>query len=311
MTILWILVWLVLALVVITRLMASRAEQQVPRAGTLVPVKGGVIHYVEQGPKDAPPLVMIHGLSGVLQHFTYAMADDLAGDFRVIMMDRPGCGYSTRDADGLAAMPEQAAMLNEFLDTIGVRNPVLVGHSLGGAMSLTMALQRPDNIAALALICPATQPQDQIPEVFKPLAVKSEALRRVMGHVLAVPLGWLTMNKVLGEVFAPETPPSDFMHKAGGVLGLRPSSYIGASADVMEAMGSVERVVSRFDDELKVPGAILFGADDAVLSPALHGHAMARYGLDCEEVPGRGHMLPMTAPQECCAFVRRVAATVA
>ena len=85
-----------LALVLRTRALAAQAERQVPQLGEIVPVPGGAIHVVEMGPEDAPPLVLIHGLSGQLQHFTYALAGLLAGEFRVIALDRPGCGYSRR-----------------------------------------------------------------------------------------------------------------------------------------------------------------------------------------------------------------------
>lgn len=307
----WIVVLLIAGLLIWTRLLWRSAERQVPQAGKLCTVDGGVIHYIEAGPKDAQTLVLIHGLSGILQHFTYGMVEDLAQDFHIIAIDRPGCGYSTRARGELAALPKQAAMIGDCLDQIGVKDPVLVGHSLGGAVSLAMAVDRPDKIAGLALICPATQPQKEIPDVFKPLNVSSVMVRRLMGHLLAVPLGKLTIEKVLGAVFEPETRPDDFMVKGGAVLGLRPSTYIGASEDLIFAMHSAADVAARYETDLKTPGGILFGSADAVLSPQKHGAAMQTYGLGFEEISDRGHMLPITAPQECCDFVRRVVQTLA
>lgn len=302
-----IVVLLVALLVVWTRVLWRKAEAEIPPAGSFCPVEGGEIHFVEAGPKEAQTLVLIHGLSGQLQHFDYGMADELSRDFRVIALDRPGCGYSTRDHDDLAALPDQARMIWACLDQLNVENPVLVGHSLGGAVSLTMALERPDGAKALALICPATQSQDDAPDVFKGLRVRTPLMRRVIGHVLAVPTAYLTTRKVLDLVFAPERWPDDFLTRGGALLGYRPEAFVSASADLVAMENAMPQQVARYANELKTPGAILFGADDAVLSPDLHGQGMAEFGLPCDLLPGSGHMIPITAPAECCEFVRRVA----
>jgi len=311
-TILWLLIAVLLILLALaiyrTRSMAAEAARLVPQAGEIQPVRGGSIHYVDLGPRGGQPMVLIHGLSGQLQHFTYAVAGLLADDYRVIAVDRPGCGYSGRDDDALATLPEQARMIGEALDAIGVQNPVLVGHSLGGAVALAMALDRPDQTAALALLCPATQYQPEVPEVFRGLMVKSPLIRRLIGHTIAVPMAAATAEKVLGMVFHPDTCPDDFMIRAGAALGLQPQAFVTASADSVALMASMEQQVARYGAGLKVPGGILFGAADAILSPAVHGNTMQMHGLACETLDGRGHMIPMTAPEDCAGFIRRMAA---
>lgn len=173
-----------------TRRLTRRGADTVPQAGQIVPVNGGSIHYVELGDPSAQSIVLIHGLTGQLQHFTYAMADILARDFHVIALDRPGCGYSTRDNARLATLPEQARMIQEFLDAKGVQSPVLVGHSLGGAVSLAMALDYQDKPLALALLAPLTQFVDQTPAIFKPLEIRTEWLRALIG--IPLPSPWPT-----------------------------------------------------------------------------------------------------------------------
>src|ERR1700761_6076420 len=83
----------ILGLVVFTARTASKVEAALPPRGKFIEIGGERLHYVDRGGM-APPLVMIHGLGGNLMHFTYALADHLMSDFRVIMVDRPGCGYS-------------------------------------------------------------------------------------------------------------------------------------------------------------------------------------------------------------------------
>jgi pimeloyl-ACP methyl ester carboxylesterase len=290
-----------------TRSMAAEAERQVPQAGQAVPVAGGAVHYVEMGPKEAQAVVLIHGLSGQLQHFTYVLAGLLAEDFRVIAVDRPGCGYSMRDDGSLADPFEQGRMISEALDALEVDRPVLVGHSLGGAVSLAMALDRPDRVGALALLCPATQHQDEVPEVFKGLLVESPTIRRLIGVTIAVPMAAAMRDKVLGIVFYPEPVPEDFMIRGGGALGLRPQAFVAASEDAVALRAAGMGLSARYASELQVPGGILYGAADAILSPAVHGHSMQVHGLTHETLDGRGHMIPLTAPEECAAFIRRMA----
>ncbi|MDU9002918.1 alpha/beta fold hydrolase [Sedimentitalea todarodis] len=313
-TILSVLLLAIVALLALsiyrTRRVAAEAVHLVPQAGEIVPVAGGTIHYVDLGPKDAQTLVMIHGLSGQLQHFTYALAGLLAQRFRVIVVDRPGCGYSTRESDALAAPSEQGRMIGEALDRLGVERPVLVGHSLGGAVSLAMAMDRPDRVGALALLCPATQHEDVVPEVFKGLLVKSPAVRRLIGATIAVPMAAATKDRVLGIVYHPETPSEDFMIGAGGALGLRPEAFVTASSDVVALRDVGKTQSARYEDELRVPGGILFGASDVILSPAVHGHTMQAHGLEFEMLEGRGHMIPLTAPQDCAEFISRMAGKV-
>ncbi|MGV6850247.1 MAG: alpha/beta fold hydrolase [Marinibacterium sp.] len=290
-----------------TRRLTRLGAHSVPQPGQVVPVNGGAIHYVEQGDPEKPTIVLIHGLTGQLQHFTYAMTDLLAEDYHVIAVDRPGCGYSTRDDARLATLPEQARMIHEFLDAKGVSRATLVGHSLGGAVSLAMALDYPARVGALALLAPLTHRVPSTPPIFKALEIRTEWLRSLIANTIAVPLAKMTAPHVINEAFAPEPAPDDFLDRAGGALGLRPSAYITGSQDLAGVDNSIDAQTKRYAD-LKVTGGILFGAEDPILSPAQQGESMVEFGLSNEQLETRGHMIPLTAPEACAAFVRRIAA---
>ncbi|MEL0438816.1 alpha/beta fold hydrolase [Phycobacter sp. K97] len=293
-----------------TRRMAREAEALVPPVGQFHQTPHGRLHYVETGPSKAQPLVFIHGLSGQLQHFTYALADRMAADFRVIALDRPGCGYSTRNSDSLARLPAQAEMIQNLLDAKGIKDPVLVGHSLGGAVSLAMALAAPKKVRGLALLAPLTHPSPGGAEVFKGLIVHSPMMRRLMANTVAIPAAKRTANAVLTQIFAPEVCPEDFLDRAGGILGLRPQSFIAASADATFLYPTIAEQAARYLRELRTPGAVLFGADDAILNAEEQGRAMETFGLKCRIEPGLGHMLPITQPALCEEFIRATVASL-
>lgn len=303
-----IIVAIVIGLVVWTRMLARSAEQIVPMAGRLHAVPGGAVHYLDLGPRDAQTLVLVHGLAGVMQHFTYALSDDLAKDFRVVVVDRPGCGYSTFDNSESTGLVDQARMVGALLDDLGIQNPVLVGHSMGGALSLAMAMDRPGKVAALALLAPLTQVENMPTDVFKPMVINSGFVRRLIGNTLAVPMAKFTSGKVLAEVFKPEPAPEDFLVRGGGGLGLRPQAFVSASTDLTESPQTMAGLTARYAKELKVPGGVLFGDDDALLSAQVHGRVMQDFGLEYQELPERGHMILITAPDDCAGFIRRMAA---
>ena len=130
---------------------ARKVEATVPPCGQFVKIDGQRLHYLDTG-GTWPAIVLIHGLGGTLWNYTYALVGKLSGEFRVIAVDRPGSGYSTRSDDASARLGAQADTLAKFIRAMGLKQPLLVGHSLGGALSLAIALNHPDCAGAVALI---------------------------------------------------------------------------------------------------------------------------------------------------------------
>jgi pimeloyl-ACP methyl ester carboxylesterase len=296
----------VAGLVWFTARTARRVEAALPPHGGFMDIDGQRIHYVDMG-GSGPAIVMIHGLGGNLLNFSYAMADRLAGDFRVILVDRPGSGYSTRPANASATLTAQASTLAALFRRLGLQRPLLVGHSLGGALSLAIALDHPDCASALILIAPLTHAVEEVHDVFKGLMVGSPLLRRIIAWTVATPMSIRQGPKVMQAVFAPEAAPSDFPLRGGGLLGLRPSAFYGASSDIVAINAVLPGYTARYQS-LNVPIAILYGRGDNLLDYRDQGEAMKAKlpALELELMEG-GHMLPVTAPDRCAALVRRVA----
>ncbi|HEX8625032.1 MAG TPA: alpha/beta hydrolase [Allosphingosinicella sp.] len=291
-----------------SRATARKIEKAVPRDGATIEVNGQTIHYTDDG--SGPAIVMIHGLGGQLRNFARAMVDDLARDYRVIRVDRPGSGYSPRAASTSARLRVQAETIAELIRILKLERPLVVGHSLGGALALALALNHPDVVGGLALVAPLTQVQqiEDVPEVFKGLVIRSAAIRKTIAWTIATPLGVATAEKALKEVFAPEPVPADFGTEGGGLLALRPNNFYASSADLVDLEGELEGMVERYS-ALSVPVSILYARADNLLDYAKHGERTASEipGTVIELVEG-GHMLPFTQPELTAAFVRRAAA---
>jgi pimeloyl-ACP methyl ester carboxylesterase len=283
---------------------ARRHEQAAPREGEIAQIGGTRLHYVDKG--SGPAILLIHGLSGQMRNFAAALVDDLARDHRVVLVDRPGSGYSERPKGASASLIAQAETIAGLIAHLGLERPLIVGHSLGGALSLALAIHHPDKVGELALVCPLTQAQDEVPEPLKALAIRSEPARALVASLLAVPLGLATREKTVPGIFAPEPVPADFATAGGGALSLRPTNFYNASCDLVALGEDMPRLVARYG-EVKVPVAILYGKDDALLDPALHGTRMEELvGANVELVEG-GHMLPFTQPELTARFIRAAA----
>ncbi|MHA6718434.1 alpha/beta fold hydrolase [Sphingomonas sp. RS6] len=283
-----------------------KAEEMVPPDGRFIEVAGARLHLVELGPEDAPgpAIVMIHGLMGQLRNFSHSLAARLAGDHRVILVDRPGWGHSVLTG----ARPDlagQARMIAELIEALGLEKPLIVGHSMGGAVALAMAVTRPDVPGALALIAPLTQPEDRPPAMFRGL-MAPPGVREPVAWTIAVPMAVAFGRQNAAAVFAPDPVPADFATAGGGALAARSRAYEMGSFELRMARDAMQALVPHYCD-VAVPVAILYGRQDAVLDPTRQGERSAGQipGATLTLIDG-GHMLPVTHAAETEAWLREV-----
>lgn len=284
--------------------LAKKSEAAVPMDGRLVTLPGGDrLHVHETG--EGPPLLLLHGLGAQMRSFGQAMVDELAKDHRVIRVDRPGSGYSPALSSGTQDLAAQADAMAALIDELGLEKPLVVGHSLGGALALRIAERHGDKIRGLALIAPATQPIAEVHEVFKGLMVPL-SIAPLVARTIAVPMAMATREATVRAVFKPEPVPADFITAGGGALAIRPSNIVAACGDIQLAMRDAADAVAHYP-AMRMPVAILYAKDDNILDPAIHGERTAAQipGARLTFVEG-GHMIPFTQPLQTARWVREV-----
>ena len=136
------------------------AQRAHPAQGRMVEVAGGTLHIVDIGPRDAagPPIVMLHGASSNLEVMRQPVGERLAKHHRVILIDRPGHGWSTRVRLEDSTPEIQARMIEEALAKLGVDRAVFVVHSWAGALGARIALDYPQSVAGLVMLAPVAYP---------------------------------------------------------------------------------------------------------------------------------------------------------
>jgi pimeloyl-ACP methyl ester carboxylesterase len=311
--ILWILALLLIGaslvasyFILATRKIAAHAEKIVPPSGKFIDIDGNRIHYVEAG--EGRPIVFIHGLGAQVHQFRHPLFARLADSYRLVALDRPGSGYSVRAAGAGAGLSEQARVIVGFIDRLGLEKPLLVGHSLGGMVALTIAIEHPDRLSGLALLAPLTRYSDQVAPEFALIHIPSPWRRRLISHTTAIPNALKSATATLDFIFGPQPVPADYAVEGGGYLGLRPSHFYATSSDFVALGQDMTRLAERYG-EIRVPTGILFGSADRVLSHEAHGLAMQDRiaGLDLEILEGIGHMPQFVATERVVAFIRRIA----
>ncbi len=276
--------------------------------GRIVEAGGVAFQVHEQG--SGPALILIHGLAGQMRHFTYGVARILSQRFHVVTIDRPGSGYSVRPSSMSADISAQATAIAQLMGVLKLGPCLVVGHSLGGAVALTLALEHPECVTGLALLAPLTHlPKDsRPPAAFAALMISSAWLRSLFAWTLVVPGSILQRDVVLGQVFGPDAVPDDFALKGGGLISLCPHQFIAASRDMQAIPERLPAIQSRYH-ELRIPVQVLYGRDDRILSWKHNGQALV------DKIPGAklvlvdgGHMLPVTQPELTADFIAAAAA---
>src|SRR5688572_14053805 len=116
--------------------------------GSFVDVDGVRLHYLERG--EGRTLVLVHGIGSMIDDFLLSgLAARAAEHFRVIVIDRPGYGRSSRPRR-LWTPHAQAELIHGALRKLDVYCPVMLGHSFGATVALAYALRHPVERLVLA-----------------------------------------------------------------------------------------------------------------------------------------------------------------
>jgi pimeloyl-ACP methyl ester carboxylesterase len=297
----------------ITVLAARRTEVAHSPSGRFVELEGGKLHVLELGVAaaraDEFPIVLIHGASGNLEELRLAIGQRLAASRRVILVDRPGHGWSERPGGVADASPaRQAALIAAALDRMGATRFVLLGHSLGGAVASALALAFPARVAGLVLLAPVTHPWKGGFGWYNAV-LSTPVLGPIFAHTIAVPLALLLLNRGVASAFAPQPPPADYVRRGAIRLLLRPAQFLANAQDIAALKPFVAAHATRYG-EIAMPTVILTGTVDTTVSPHMHACATAAAMPHARLImlAGIGHMLHHAATDAVIAAVAQLPA---
>ena len=164
-----------------------------------IQVGESLAHYLRAG--EGPPLVLVHGGSSDSRDWAGTMAE-LARDYSLYAPDLVGYGKTSSDKESLF-LSDLVGFTHDFISTLGLGSPVLVGHSLGGRVCLEIALHHPEQVSRLVLV--DTVGFGPVSRSGNALIMASRRLRKLVRKSLSYPVllkgdgepeHWLCMDKL-------------------------------------------------------------------------------------------------------------------
>lgn len=290
----------------VVRERTRRAQAENPPVGRFVEVDGVRLHYMERG--EGEPLVLLHGDGSLIQDFmSSGLVEAAARSYRVIVFDRPGYGYSERPRTTLWTPQAQAALLHRALRQIGVGPAVVLGHSWGTLVAVSLALAFPDQVKSLVLVSGYYYPSVRmdVPLLSGPaIPVLGDVMRYTVSPLISR-AAWPAM---LRRLFGPGEVPARFRREFPVEMIMRPSQLRAAAADAALMIPAAFSLRERYR-ELAMPVVIMAGDGDRFVDTGTQSERLHR------ELPqstlhithGAGHMLHHVAPLEVMAGINQAA----
>lgn len=260
-------------------------------------VMGMDLAYVDSG-GPGEPLVLIHGLSSYMGFWEHQV-EALAGSHRVLALDLPGFGQSARP-DAPYTMAWYAEVVSQWMSAVDAPRATVVGHSMGGQIAMTLALDHPERVERLVLSAPAgfERFEPGAADFMKGWWTESRALDASEEEVRA---------NFVAMVFNRVDPGVERLIEERVRLGQHPA-FRGTSVAVSRSIaGMVDGPVWDRLPELRVPTLVVFGTDDKMIpNPVFTGgrtRTVAEAGVarlpDAKLVliPGAGHTVHHDAPE--------------
>jgi pimeloyl-ACP methyl ester carboxylesterase len=284
-----------LILALITQAGVIAVQRIYPAQGDMIEVAGATLNVVDIGPRDGQPVVLIHGASSNLEAMRKPLGEMLAARHRVIMIDRPGHGWSTRMREEDSTPAIQGQMIEEALEKLGVGPAVLVVHSWAGALGARIALDYPARVAGLMMLAPVAYPWPGGVGWYNEL-VATPVIGPLLANTVTLPLGYFFAGPGARNVFLPQTMPDNFIRETATPLLLRPREFLANARDLVTLKEAVKQQASRYA-EIKAPTVVISGDVDKTVSTNIHSRpfAAAVRGAKLIVLPGVGHMIQNAA----------------
>lgn len=264
-----------------------------PIQRSTVTIDGLPLSYAEAG--DGPPVVYIHGALTTLEEGLIGLEPTLSPHVRLIAFDRPGHGGSGRDLTTGSAW-RQARLMRDALRTMQVVDPVVIGHSFGGAVAMAWAIQFPGELAGVVALAPIAFPEPRLEQLL--FGLRAAPWTGDLLSLLSAPADAVLLPALWRGMFLPQAMPDRFRSDFPFELAARRSQIRSNGEEAVLMAAGLARSAMAYQG-CRTPVTVLQGDGDLVVNPHLHGRLLAA-SLPAGAfitLPGLGHMAHHFAPE--------------
>ncbi|NPV58681.1 MAG: alpha/beta fold hydrolase [Actinobacteria bacterium] len=262
----------------------------------LADINGVDIYYREydQGNGGGDPLLLIMGLSANADWWGESFVRELSSRFKVVAFDNRGAGRSGKP-EGPYSIPQMAADAVGLMDHLGWQSAHVLGASMGGMIAQELALDWPERVRRLVLLCTNCGGREQVlasPEIYALLNIPRKGLSQE-------DIAWASLPLLFPQSYIDENPAAmrDIV-KAFLVAPIEPRCFVWQMAAVT-SWSDYRRL-----KDMRPPTLIMTGSED-VLIPPENSRILADAIPDSRLVviPGAGHALQVMFPREVAGEV--------
>ncbi len=276
---------------------AMRAKYGGPPS-QFVEIGGGVtVHLRDEGPKDAPAIMLLHGSSADL-HTWEPWAAALKSRYRVIRFDQVGHGLTGPDPQHDYSRANYVADVLAVADRLGLKSFIIGGNSMGGKHALAFAISHPDRVSGLVLVDASggPMPQDK--------AAKKNSGGGNIGFTIARMPG---INRLVEQI-TPRSLIAQSLEQTVSVKSIVTEQMIDRYWELLRYPGNRRATLKRFSQPheslteaeiaaVTAPTLILWGDEDRLI-PVAAGQSLAGVMQNAQIIvyPGIGHLPQEEAP---------------
>ncbi|MBN1146287.1 MAG: alpha/beta hydrolase [Anaerolineales bacterium] len=244
-----------------------------------MPVATDLYYHAYEGSEEGrrPPVVLIHGAGGT--HLYWPSELRRLPGYRVFALDLPGHGKS--GGCGQQSTQAYANVVLDWMAALGMHRAVFVGHSMGSAIALSLALDHAEHVLGLGLVAAGARLR------VAPQLLESTASPTTFHGAI---------QSIIARSFGPQAPERLVELAAQRMAETRPS-VLHADFLVCDAFDEMQRVA-----QIQQPALIVCGEDDR-MTPLRYAQFLADSlpNATLETVPGAGHMVMLEQPQAVTA----------
>jgi haloalkane dehalogenase len=231
-------------------------------------------HYLDEGPRDAPPVVMLHG-NPTWSFYYRTLIPDISREYRVVVPDHVGCGLSDKPQDYPYTLEQHIANLGRLIAHLGLptttvdpaKRLTLLMHDWGGMIGMGYATRHPEKIARFVVLNTAAFVQPNLPLRIKMcrLPVLGDLLIRRWNGFARLALPWATVHRerLTPQVRAGYLAPYDCWENRIAVLRFVEDIPFERGHRSRQAVEDIEANLYLFEQH---PMLIIWGAQDFVFT---------------------------------------------
>lgn len=282
-----------------------RAKYGGPPSRFVELANGLTVHLRDEGPRDAPTIVLLHGSNADL-HTWQSWADGLKSDYRVVRYDQRGHGLTGPAPDADYRTERFAEDIDALADALGLERFVLAGNSMGGAIAARYAMDNPPRLAGLVLVDAGGAP------------VRREGGGNAFFAIARIPV----VNRIAAELM-PRSLVERSLAQSVANQAIVTDTAVNRYWELARYPGNREATMDRFAlgwqmfgaeqvAAIQVPTLVMWGEEDSLIP-----FAAAAWYMDhlpdarLVSYPGIGHIPMEEAPQRSLADLRRWLADIA